>query len=108
LVVNIDSSATVASRRTIGYECPFFFDRECTFMGKYTLKILLDIDAPDDLEGRRRAASLVQGVSNNLEGVREIVLHAVADRKSIKMNPDGSFQGQWNRGGAPSPPETPG
>lgn len=72
-------------------------------MGKYTLKILLDIEARDDLEGRQRAASIVKGISDELEGVREIVLHAVTDRKSIKLNADGSFEGQWNRGGGPAP-----
>ena len=73
-------------------------------MAKYTLKVLLDFEALDDLEGRRRASTTIQNISEHLEGVREIVLHAVSDRKSIKMNRDGSFEGQWNRGGtAPEP-----
>jgi hypothetical protein len=82
---------------------PFFVDRDDAQMGKYTLKILMDLEARDDLEGRQRAASVVREISGGLEGVREIVLHAVADRKSIRLNVDGSFDGQWNRGGVPVP-----
>ena len=68
-------------------------------MAQYVLKILMDLDARDDVEARQRAAALIRQAQPGLTGVREIVLHAQADRKSIRMNPDGTFQGQWNRGG---------
>jgi hypothetical protein len=68
-------------------------------MAQYALKVLIDIEARDDIEARQRAAELIRQAQPGLLGVREIVLHAQADRKSIRMNPDGSFQGQWNRGG---------
>jgi hypothetical protein len=68
-------------------------------MAQYVLKILMDLDARDDIEARQRAAALIRQAQPGLTGVREIVLHAQADRKSIRMNPDGTFQGQWNRGG---------
>jgi hypothetical protein len=67
-------------------------------MPQYVLKILLDLEARDDLDARQRAAALVQGLGGGLSGAREIVLHAQADHKSIRMNPDGTYQGQWNRG----------
>ncbi len=69
-------------------------------MPKYTLKILLDFDSLDDLAARQKASALVSSMKDGLQDAREIVLQAPADRKSIKMNPDGSYQGQWNRGGA--------
>jgi hypothetical protein len=73
-------------------------------MAQYALKILIDLDARDDIEARQRAAALVRQAQPGLTGVREIVLHAQADRKSIRMNADGTFQGQWNRGGPGSVP----
>jgi hypothetical protein len=73
-------------------------------MARYVLKILLDVEARDDLEARQRAAALVSAAQAGLSGLREIVLHAPEDRKSIRMNPDGTFQGQWNRGGPGAPP----
>jgi hypothetical protein len=73
-------------------------------MPKYVLKFLLDLDAPDDLAARRRAAELVVQAGVGLAGAREIVLHSVSDHKSIRLNSDGSFQGQWNRGGLSAPP----
>jgi len=73
-------------------------------MARYVLKILVDLDALDDLDARKRAAALVTGTVGNIEGVREIVLHATTDHKSIKLGLDGSFIGQWNKGGPSAPP----
>ncbi|MCY3022576.1 MAG: hypothetical protein NTW87_26650 [Planctomycetota bacterium] len=72
-------------------------------MPQYVLKILIDVAARDDLEARRSAAALVQASLANVPGVREIVLHSSLDNKSIHVNPDGSFPGQWNKGGTPRP-----
>ena len=50
------------------------------------------------------ASSIVSDSLQNTESVQEIVLHSKADHKSIRMNQDGSFQEQWNRGGRSTPP----
>jgi len=69
-------------------------------MPQYVLKILVDIEARDDLEARRAAAAAAQqAMLSKLSGIREIVLHSSADNKSIRMDPDGTFPGQWNKGG---------
>ena len=69
-------------------------------MPQYVLKILVDIEARDDIEARRAAtAAAQQALLSKLPGIREIVLHSSADHKSIRMEPDGAFQGQWNKGG---------
>lgn len=68
-------------------------------MPQYVVKILLDLEARDDLEARQQASRMVSRLQVSLEGVRDIVLQSPSDQKSIRMNPDGSFQGQWNRGG---------
>lgn len=68
-------------------------------MPQYVLKILIEMDAPDDVEARRKAAAMAQTNIAALSGVRDIVLHAKDDNKSIKMNQDGTFPGQWNKGG---------
>ncbi|MCW8133793.1 MAG: hypothetical protein KIS92_25830 [Planctomycetota bacterium] len=73
-------------------------------MPQYVLKILVDLEARDDLDARQRAAGMVGKLTASLEGVREIVLHSQADRKSIKLNLDGTFAGQWNKGGPSAPP----
>jgi len=72
-------------------------------MPQYVLKILLDIEARDDIDARRAAAEIVQTRLGGVSGVRDIVLHAKSDNKSIRMNADGSYEGQWNKGGAGSP-----
>lgn len=70
-------------------------------MPQYVLKILVDLEARDDLEARRIAAAAAQQAKlGDLPGIREIVLHASQDNKSIRMDPDGAFPGQWNKGGA--------
>ena len=68
-------------------------------MPAYVLKILVDFEARDDIEARQRAAAVVSAHVGQVPGVRDIVLHAQADRKSIRLNPDGTFIGQWNKGG---------
>ena len=72
-------------------------------MPQYVLKILLDLEARDDIDARRAAAEIVTTRLGGAPGVRDIVLHAKADNKSIRMNPDGTYEGQWNKGGAGSP-----
>ena len=67
-------------------------------MPTYVLKILIDMDAHDDLEARQIASSLMQSKISELKGVRDIVLNAQRDKKSIHMLPDGTFPGQWNKG----------
>jgi len=73
-------------------------------MPQYVLKILLDLEARDDLDARQAAAKAVAQLGPLTRHARELVLHAQADRKSIRMNPDGTFQGQWNKGGPSAPP----
>ena len=68
-------------------------------MPQYVLKILIDLEARDDIDARKAAANLVQNSLAQTPGIRDIVLHAQSDNKSIKMNIDGSFPGQWNKGG---------
>jgi hypothetical protein len=69
-------------------------------MPQYVLKVLVELDARDDIEARKNAAALTQTPLAQLPGVRDIVLHAKGDNKSIRMNADGTFPGQWNKGGA--------
>ena len=69
-------------------------------MPRYVLKVLIDIDARDDIEARKIASAAVHSPLSQTPGVRDIVLHSQTDNKSIKMNTDGSFPGQWNKGGA--------
>ncbi|MBI3828099.1 MAG: hypothetical protein HY291_01190 [Planctomycetes bacterium] len=73
-------------------------------MPSYVLKILVDLEARDDLDARQRSAAMVGKLTSSLEGVREIVLHSQADHKSIKLALDGSFVGTWNKGGPSAPP----
>lgn len=72
-------------------------------MPQYVLKVLIDVEARDDIDARQRAAALVQAHLTAAPGVRDIVLHAKEDNKSIRLNPDGTFPGQWNKGGATRP-----
>lgn len=69
------------------------------FVPKYVLKVLVDLEARDDIEARKVAADLVTKTLSQAPGVRDIVLHSQEDNKSIRMNPDGTFPGQWNKGG---------
>ncbi len=71
-------------------------------MPQYVLKILIELEAKDDIEARKNCASVVQAGLGAVPGIRDIVLHAKDDNKSIRMNPDGTFPGQWNKGGAGS------
>lgn len=66
---------------------------------QYVLKVLIDLEARDDVAARQSAAALVRDQLGKSPGLREIVLHATTDHKSIRINPDGSFEGQWNKGG---------
>ena len=68
-------------------------------MPKYVLKVLIDVEARDDIDARQAVATLVQKSFAQAPGIREIVLHAQDDNKSIRVNPDGTFAGQWNKGG---------
>ena len=68
-------------------------------MAKYVLKVLVDLEARDDIEARQAAAGWVQRALAQATGVRDIVLHAQDDNKSIRLNADGTFPGQWNKGG---------
>ncbi|HYF51770.1 MAG TPA: hypothetical protein VEJ63_20305 [Planctomycetota bacterium] len=71
-------------------------------MPQYVIKVLVDVEARDDIQARQMASALVQNHLSNASGIREIVLHAKDDNKSIKMNPDGTYVGQWNKGGQKS------
>ena len=66
-------------------------------MPKYTLKVLLDLEAADDLDARGQTTALVAKMLAGQSGVRDIILHATADHKSIRVQPDGTFEAQWNR-----------
>lgn len=73
-------------------------------MPQYVLKILLDLEARDDLDARQSAAKTVAQLGPLAKQARELVLHSQADHKSIRLNQDGSFLGQWNKGGPSAPP----
>jgi len=73
-------------------------------MPQYVLKILLDLEARDDLDARHTAAKVVAQLGPLTMQARELVLHAQADHKSIRLNSDGTFQGNWNKGGPSAPP----
>jgi hypothetical protein len=68
-------------------------------MPRYVLKVLVDLEARDDIEARKLAAGLTQSTLASAPGVRDIVLHSQEDNKSIRMNADGTFPGQWQKGG---------
>jgi len=72
-------------------------------MPQYVLKVLVDIEARDDIAARQAAAGIVQSSIGTVAGVRDIVLHSETDNKSIRINPDGTFVGQWNKGGQGAP-----
>jgi hypothetical protein len=71
-------------------------------MPQYVLKVLIDLEARDDFQARQLASTLVQNHLSTASGVKEIVLHAKDDHKSIRLNPDGTYVGQWNKGGQKS------
>jgi hypothetical protein len=71
-------------------------------MPQYVLKVLVDLEARDDVQARQLATSLVQAHLSTAAGVKDIVLHAKDDNKSIRMNTDGTYVGQWNKGGQKS------
>jgi len=78
--------------------------RESAFeMPQYVLKVLIDVEARDDIDARKVVADLVRQNIQPVKGVREIVLHAKDDNKSIRVEPDGSFPGNWNKGGPGQP-----
>lgn len=66
---------------------------------QYVLKVLIDLEARDDIAARQAAAEIVREKLGTVVGAREIVLHSSSDHKSIRMNLDGTFDGQWNKGG---------
>jgi len=66
---------------------------------QYVLKVLIDLEARDDFAARQAASSMVAEKIGSVAGVREIILHSSSDHKSIRINPDGTFDGQWNKGG---------
>jgi hypothetical protein len=68
-------------------------------MPKYTLKILLEWEARDDLDARRHVGETLSKVGVQLGDAREIVLHSAADHKSMRFNSDGTPSGEWQRGG---------
>ena len=72
-------------------------------MPQYVLKILVDLEARDDIDARRSASELIQTRLGTAVGIRDIVLHAKSDNKSIRMNADGTYEGQWNKGGSGAP-----
>jgi hypothetical protein len=72
-------------------------------MPQYVLKVLIDLEARDDIEARRVVGEFVKEHIQPASGVREIVLHAKDDNKSIRVNPDGTFPGSWNKGGPGQP-----
>ena len=66
---------------------------------QYVLKVLIDLEARDDFAARQAASSMVIDKIGAVAGVREIVLHSHTDHKSIRINPNGTFDNQWNKGG---------
>jgi len=72
-------------------------------MPQYVLKILIDLEGRDDIDARRCASERVRNSLGTVAGIRDIVLHAKEDNKSIRMNPDGTYDGQWNKGGSSVP-----
>ncbi|HLX61758.1 MAG TPA: hypothetical protein VKX17_10795 [Planctomycetota bacterium] len=66
---------------------------------KYVLKVLLDLEARDDVAARQAVSALVREKLASVPGVREVVLHSAEDHKSIRVGADGAFEGQWNKGG---------
>ena len=90
---------------SVGRTCPVVcMLEEFLRMPQYVLKILLDFEARDDLDARQAATRAVEQLGPLAKQARELVLHSQADRKSIRLNPDGTFSGQWNKGGPSSPP----
>lgn len=65
---------------------------------QYVLKVLVDLEARDDFAARQAAGNLVRENIGAIQGVREIILHSSTDHKSIRIKPDGTFEGQWNKG----------
>jgi hypothetical protein len=66
---------------------------------QYVLKVLIDLEARDDVAARQAVSALVKERLAGVPGVREMVLHSASDHKSIRVGADGTFEGQWNKGG---------
>ncbi|MEI6236502.1 MAG: hypothetical protein WCT04_25885 [Planctomycetota bacterium] len=66
---------------------------------QYVVKVLIDLEARDDFAARQAASAMVTEKLAGVAGVREIILHSSTDHKSIHVNLDGTFDGQWNKGG---------
>lgn len=66
---------------------------------QYVLKVLVDLEARDDVAARQAVSALVIERLAAVPGLREMVLHSSADHKSIRVAADGTFEGQWNKGG---------
>ena len=81
------------------YHLAVFHFREFLAMPKYVIKALIDFEAADDLDARQKASAMMKQSLSEQTGVRELILHAAQDHKSIRMTRDGSFEGQWNKSG---------
>jgi hypothetical protein len=68
-------------------------------MRKYALKIVIDIEARDDVEARAKAAEIVAVALSRVSGKRDAILHSIEDRKSIRLSPSGEFVGSWSKQG---------
>jgi hypothetical protein len=66
---------------------------------KYALKIVIDIEATDDVEARKSASAILTRELKDVPGKRESVLHSMDDRKSIRFSPAGECLGQWSKQG---------
>lgn len=67
-------------------------------MAQYAVKILLDFDANDDIQAKAVCKSLVDKSIKQLAAqIREITVRDMTTHKSIKLSPDGTPQGPWQK-----------
>lgn len=67
-------------------------------MAQYAVKILLDFDANDDIQAKTVCKALVdKSIKSLATQIREITVRDMTTHKSIKLAPDGTPLGPWQK-----------
>ncbi|MGH7144794.1 MAG: hypothetical protein ACREJ2_11805 [Planctomycetota bacterium] len=67
-------------------------------MAQYAVKILIDVEALDDIQAKSLCKQLMQKPLKDLgPQVREITVRDMTTFKSLKLAPDGTPQGTWRK-----------
>lgn len=67
-------------------------------MAQYAVKILLDFEATDDIQAKSLIKALVaKPIKDIAPQIREITVRDMSTFKSLKIAPDGTPQGSWQK-----------